>query len=90
MRFADSMAGRIFAILLVGIVLSALLALTLADGRRRAEVDRIRLEQVADRTSRCSTSWDGRTGRNGSGSRAMAVQECTSRETRPQALWTRR
>ena len=50
MRFADSMAGRIFAILLVGIVLSALLALTLADGRRRAEVDRIRLEQVADRT----------------------------------------
>ncbi|MBX3484720.1 ATP-binding protein [Phenylobacterium sp.] len=49
-RFVDSMAGRIFLILLVGIVLSALLALTLADGRRRAEVDQLRLEGVADRT----------------------------------------
>ncbi|WP_296595571.1 ATP-binding protein [Phenylobacterium sp.] len=48
--FADSMAGRIFAILLVGIVLSAVLALTLADGRRRAEIDRLRLDQAAERT----------------------------------------
>ncbi|PZQ57370.1 MAG: two-component sensor histidine kinase [Phenylobacterium zucineum] len=49
-RYFDSMAGRIFAVLLVGIVASASLALALADAKRRGDLDRLRLNQVAERT----------------------------------------
>ena len=45
-----TMAGRIFVILLIGILLSASVALALADGKRRADLERVRLERVADRT----------------------------------------
>ena len=46
----STMAGRIFLILLIGILLSASIALALADGKRRADLERVRLERVADRT----------------------------------------
>lgn len=49
-RFLGSMAGRVFIILLLGIVTSASLALALADAKRRADIDRINLERVVDRT----------------------------------------
>lgn len=48
--FFDSLAGRVFAMLLVGILASASVALALADGRRRADLERLNLERVVDRT----------------------------------------
>jgi signal transduction histidine kinase len=49
-RFFGSMAGRLFAFLLIGVVGSASLALVLADVRRYSDLERINLERVADRT----------------------------------------
>ena len=48
--FFDSLAGRVFAMLLVGILASASVAVALADGRRRADLERLNLERVVDRT----------------------------------------
>jgi len=44
------MAGRIFLVLLLGVVVSASLALGLGDAKRRADLDRLHLERAADRT----------------------------------------
>ncbi|MCC2976579.1 HAMP domain-containing protein [Sphingomonas sp. PL-96] len=48
-RFLDSMAGRIFAILLVGIAVSTILGLFLADQRRIADLRRIQSVRTAER-----------------------------------------
>lgn len=48
--FFRSMAGRIFLVLLLGVVVSASLALGLGDAKRRADLDRVLLERAADRT----------------------------------------
>ena len=49
-RFFGSMAGRLFVFLLVGVVVSASLALGLADMRRHSDLERINLLRVVDRT----------------------------------------
>ncbi|WP_374576168.1 ATP-binding protein [Phenylobacterium sp.] len=48
--FFASMAGRIFLVLLLGVAVSASLALGLADFKRRADLNRLHLERAADRT----------------------------------------
>lgn len=48
--FFRSMAGRIFLVLLLGVAVSASLALGLGDAKRRADLDRLHLERAADRT----------------------------------------
>jgi signal transduction histidine kinase len=48
-RYFGSMAGRLFLLLLVGVIGSASLALGLADLRRQSDLRRINLERVADR-----------------------------------------
>ena len=47
--FATSMAGRIFAVLVAGIVASALLSATLAGVQRRSEAQSARLDRIVDR-----------------------------------------
>jgi signal transduction histidine kinase len=48
-RYFGSMAGRLFLLLLVGVMGSASIALGMADMRRQADLRRIRLERVSDR-----------------------------------------
>ena len=48
-RYFASMTGRLFVFLLIGVIGSASLALGIADARRRADLQRIRLERLADR-----------------------------------------
>jgi signal transduction histidine kinase len=48
-RYFGSMAGRLFLLLLVGVMGSASIALGMADIRRQADLRRIRLERVSDR-----------------------------------------
>jgi signal transduction histidine kinase len=48
-RYFASMAGRLFVFLLIGVIGSASVALGIADARRRADLQRIRLERLADR-----------------------------------------
>jgi signal transduction histidine kinase len=48
-RYFGSMAGRLFLLLLVGVIGSASLALGLADLRRQSDMRRINMERVADR-----------------------------------------
>jgi signal transduction histidine kinase len=48
--FFRSMAGRIFVVLLLGVVASASVALSLADAKRRRDLDRAHLERAAERT----------------------------------------
>jgi signal transduction histidine kinase len=48
-RYFASMTGRLLVFLLVGVIASASVALGIADLRRRADLQRIRLERLADR-----------------------------------------
>lgn len=48
LNFLNSMAGRFFVVLLVGVAASACIALALADMKRRADLDRLDLERAAD------------------------------------------
>jgi signal transduction histidine kinase len=48
-RYFGSMAGRLFLLLLVGVMGSASIALGMADIRRQADLRRIRLERISDR-----------------------------------------
>jgi signal transduction histidine kinase len=48
-RYFASMTGRLFVFLLIGVIGSASLALGIADARRRADLQRIRLERLVDR-----------------------------------------
>jgi signal transduction histidine kinase len=48
-RYFASMTGRLFVFLLLGVIGSASIALGVADMRRRADLQRIRLERLADR-----------------------------------------
>lgn len=48
-RFVDSMAGRIFGVLILGIATAALVASVLADWQRSAEVSSERADRVVDR-----------------------------------------
>jgi signal transduction histidine kinase len=51
LRFADTMAGRLFVLLLVGTVGSAALVLAYADAQRRADLRGMRVDRVGDRLS---------------------------------------
>ncbi|WP_242562856.1 ATP-binding protein [Phenylobacterium aquaticum] len=46
--FFASMAGRMFLVLLLGVFVSAGLSLTVADAKRRADLERLHLERAAD------------------------------------------
>lgn len=48
-RYLGSMTGRLFVFLLLGVIGSAAVALGVADARRHADLQRIRLERHADR-----------------------------------------
>jgi signal transduction histidine kinase len=48
-RYFASMTGRLFVFLLIGVIGSASVALGIADARRRADLQRIRLERLVDR-----------------------------------------
>ncbi|MDB5462486.1 MAG: periplasmic sensor signal transduction histidine kinase [Phenylobacterium sp.] len=48
-RYFDSMAGRLFLFLLVGVIGSSSLALGLADVRRKSDLERINILRLADR-----------------------------------------
>jgi signal transduction histidine kinase len=48
-RYFSSMAGRLFVVLLAGVLGSAAIALTLADAKRHEDLRRIRLDRLADR-----------------------------------------
>jgi hypothetical protein len=48
-RYFGSMTGRLFVFLLIGVIGSASVALGIADARRRADLQRIRLERLVDR-----------------------------------------
>jgi hypothetical protein len=48
-NFFQSMAGRLFVFLLIGVVGSATLALGMADARRTADLHRIRVNRIVDR-----------------------------------------
>jgi signal transduction histidine kinase len=48
-RYFSSMAGRLFVVLLTGVLGSAAIALTLADAKRHEDLHRIRLDRLADR-----------------------------------------
>jgi signal transduction histidine kinase len=48
-HYFQSMAGRLFVVLLIGIVGSASLALSMADARRNSDLHRIRLNRLVDR-----------------------------------------
>jgi signal transduction histidine kinase len=48
-RYFGSMAGRLFLLLLLGVMGSASIALGMADVRRQADLRRIRLERISDR-----------------------------------------
>jgi signal transduction histidine kinase len=48
-RYFGSMAGRLFLLLLIGVMGSALIALGMADVRRQADLRRIQLERLSDR-----------------------------------------
>jgi signal transduction histidine kinase len=50
-RYIDTMAGRLFALLLVGIVGTAAVALAYGEGQRRADLRRVRLDRLGDRLS---------------------------------------
>jgi signal transduction histidine kinase len=50
-RYVDTMAGRLFVLLLVGIVGSATLVLAYADAQRRADLRGMRVDRLADRLS---------------------------------------
>ncbi len=50
-EFAGSMGGRIFALLVIGVALAALLATTLANFRREREVQRLNLAHAAERVA---------------------------------------
>lgn len=60
--FFASMAGRIFLVSLLGVAVAASLALTLADAKRRADLDRLHLERAADRTQDFVTLLNGASG----------------------------
>jgi signal transduction histidine kinase len=47
--YFGTMAGRLFVLLLVGVIGSATLALAMADARRTADLHRLRLDRVVDR-----------------------------------------
>ncbi len=51
LRYVDTMAGRLFVLLLVGIVGTAALALAYADAQRRADLRGMRVDRVGDRLS---------------------------------------
>ena len=48
-RYFGSMAGRLFLFLLVGVIVSASVALGMADVRRQADLRRIQWERLSDR-----------------------------------------
>ncbi|MDB5452215.1 MAG: periplasmic sensor signal transduction histidine kinase, partial [Caulobacteraceae bacterium] len=48
-NYFESMAGRLFVVLLIGIIGSASLALGMADARRTSDLHRIRLNRLVDR-----------------------------------------
>src|SRR5258708_15735278 len=48
-RYFGSMAGRLFVFLLVGVIVSASVALGMADMRRQADLRRIQWERLSDR-----------------------------------------
>jgi signal transduction histidine kinase len=48
-RYLDSMGGRLFLVLLIGVVGSASLALGLANARRRADLEQLNLQWMASR-----------------------------------------
>lgn len=48
-RYFGSMAGRLFVFLLIGVIGAASLALTMANARRATDLQRIRVERIADR-----------------------------------------
>lgn len=50
-EFAGSMGGRIFAILVLGVALTAVLATALANWRREREVQRLHVAQAAERVA---------------------------------------
>jgi signal transduction histidine kinase len=51
LRYADTMAGRLFVLLLVGTVGSAVLVLAYADAQRRTDLRGMRVDRVGDRLS---------------------------------------
>ncbi|MDP9124945.1 MAG: ATP-binding protein [Pseudomonadota bacterium] len=51
LRYADTMAGRLFVLLLVGTLGSAALVLAYADAQRRADLRGMRADRLADRLS---------------------------------------
>jgi hypothetical protein len=57
-RFFDSMTGRVFVILLVGVAVSAAVAWTLADGKRQADLSRIDLDRAAERVQQAVMLWE--------------------------------
>jgi signal transduction histidine kinase len=48
-RYLDSMGGRLFVVLLIGVTASACLALGLANARRRADLQQLNLQWMASR-----------------------------------------
>lgn len=48
-RYLDSMGGRLFLVLLIGVIGSACLALGLANARRRADLEQLNLQWTASR-----------------------------------------
>jgi signal transduction histidine kinase len=48
-RYLDSMGGRLFLVLLIGVTTSACLALGLANARRRADLEQLNLQWMASR-----------------------------------------
>jgi signal transduction histidine kinase len=48
-RYLDSMGGRLFLVLLIGVIGSACLALGLANARRRADLEQLNLQWMASR-----------------------------------------
>lgn len=48
-RYFDSMGGRLFLVLLIGVTASACLALGLANARHRADLERLNLQWIASR-----------------------------------------
>ena len=58
-RYFDSMAGRLFLFLLVGVIGSSSLALALADVRRKADLERINIVRLVDRVQDMVSLIDG-------------------------------
>lgn len=56
-RVLDSVGGRTFVLLTIGITAAALLSLTLAEGSRRRDFEILRTNQLVDRATRIQQRW---------------------------------